>query len=128
MATLNAFSSLIVLVMKSECILLILTTRSRIDQMLSEREVIMRLEADQLQPPACYQKVGGGEDEKVSKRWYLVVIGLLYIGLIISFCLNITLLLRSAPGPPDRVEGQPTSTQGQAQLLSTLAVGVRTCQ
>ena len=32
--------------------------------------------------------------DKVSRRWYLLVIGLLYIGLIISFCLNVTLLLR----------------------------------
>ena len=56
----------------------------------------MRL--DPLQPPVWRDKERG-EEEKVSKRWYLVVIGLLYIGLIISFCLNITLLLRSAPGP-----------------------------
>ena len=34
------------------------------------------------------------QEEKVSRRWYLLVIGLLYIGLIISFCLNVTLLLR----------------------------------
>ena len=62
-------------------------------QMLTEREVIMRLEPHPLQPPVWRDKERG-EEEKVSKRWYLVVIGLLYIGLIISFCLNITLLLR----------------------------------
>ena len=76
-------------------------------QMLTEREVIMRLEPHPLQPPVWREK-DPGEEEKVSKRWYLVVIGLLYIGLIISFCLNITLLLRSAPGPV---------RQGQARLL-----------
>ena len=39
----------------------------------------------------------GQGDEKVSKRWYILVIVLLYIGLIISFCLNLALLLRKHP-------------------------------
>ena len=34
------------------------------------------------------------QEETVNRRWYLLVIGLLYVGLIISFCLNVTLLLR----------------------------------
>ena len=32
-----------------------------------------------------------------ARKWYLVVILLLYIGLITSFCLNISLLLRTSP-------------------------------
>ena len=32
-----------------------------------------------------------------ARKWYLVVILLLYIGLITSFCLNISLLLRTYP-------------------------------
>ena len=42
-------------------------------------------------------KGGESNDGKVSRRWYLTVIGLLYLGLIISFCLNITLLTRKSP-------------------------------
>lgn len=34
-----------------------------------------------------------------ARKWYLVVILLLYIGLITSFCLNISLLLRTYPKP-----------------------------
>jgi len=33
------------------------------------------------------------QEDKVSRRWYLLVIGLLYVGFIISSCLNVTLLL-----------------------------------
>ena len=33
---------------------------------------------------------------RVSRKWYLVVIVLLYIGLLASFSLNITLLMRKA--------------------------------
>ena len=39
----------------------------------------------------------GQPDDKLSKRWYILVIVLLYIGLIISFCLNLALLLRKHP-------------------------------
>ena len=49
-----------------------------------------------LHPPA---RAGEGE-EKVSKRWYILVIVLLYVGLIISFCLNLALLLRRHPPIP----------------------------
>ena len=33
--------------------------------------------------------------ERRARRWYLIVIVLLYIGMITSFCLNVSLLLRS---------------------------------
>lgn len=36
-----------------------------------------------------------------ARKWYLVVILLLYIGLITSFCLNISLLLRTYPKQTD---------------------------
>ena len=36
----------------------------------------------------------GVQEDKVSRKWYLLVIALLYVGLIISFCLNVALLLR----------------------------------
>ena len=34
---------------------------------------------------------------RVSRKWYLVVIVLLYIGLLASFSLNVTLLMRKPP-------------------------------
>jgi hypothetical protein len=37
--------------------------------------------------------------ERRVRRWYLTVIVLLYIGLITSFCLNVSLLLNSYPDP-----------------------------
>ena len=37
--------------------------------------------------------------ERIARRWYLTVIVLLYLGLITSFCLNVTLLLKSNPEP-----------------------------
>ena len=37
--------------------------------------------------------------ERISRRWYLTVIVLLYVGLITSFCLNVTLLMKSYPEP-----------------------------
>ena len=37
--------------------------------------------------------------ERRVRRWYLTVIVLLYIGLITSFCLNVSLLLKSYPEP-----------------------------
>ena len=39
-----------------------------------------------------------------ARKWYLVVILLLYIGLITSFCLNISLLLRTYPKPSDSLQ------------------------
>ena len=39
-----------------------------------------------------------------ARKWYLVVILLLYIGLITSFCLNISLLLRTYPKPTDSLQ------------------------
>ena len=36
---------------------------------------------------------------RVSRKWYLVVIVLLYIGLLASFSLNVTLLMRKPPPP-----------------------------
>ena len=35
--------------------------------------------------------------EKLSRHWYLTVIILLYVGLITSFCLNVSLLLKNNP-------------------------------
>ena len=37
--------------------------------------------------------------ERISRRWYLIVIVLLYAGMITSFCLNVTLLMKSYPEP-----------------------------
>ena len=37
--------------------------------------------------------------ERRVRRWYLTVIVLLYIGLITSFCLNVSLLLKNYPEP-----------------------------
>ena len=37
--------------------------------------------------------------ERIARRWYLTVIVLLYVGLITSFCLNVTLLMKSYPEP-----------------------------
>ena len=34
---------------------------------------------------------------RVSRKWYLVVIVLLYVGLLASFSLNVTLLMRKPP-------------------------------
>ena len=39
-----------------------------------------------------------------ARKWYLVVILLLYIGLITSFCLNISLLLRTYPKQNDSLQ------------------------
>ena len=35
--------------------------------------------------------------ERLTRRWYLMVIVLLYVGLVTSFCLNISLLLKTYP-------------------------------
>ena len=43
----------------------------------------------------------GSKDQRDRRvrRWFLTVIVLLYIGLITSFCLNVSLLLKSYPEP-----------------------------
>ena len=103
--------------------------------MVREREVIMSLDPHQLQPPVFHVKAGhgagggegggggGGGDEKVSKSWYMMVIALLYVGLIISFCLNVTLLLRDPP-PSRHVKTYTGHTQGQ--ISQTVNVNVCT--
>ena len=45
-------------------------------------------------------------NERTTRRWYLTVIVLLYIGLITSFCLNISLLLQE-PVAQAQVDGEP---------------------
>ena len=47
------------------------------------------------------------------RRWYLLVIVLLYIGLITSFCLNVTLLVRREPERVVRLEGLARTGPGQ---------------
>ena len=42
--------------------------------------------------------------EMRARRWYLIVIVMLYVGLITSFCLNITLLLRTSPAQLSQLE------------------------
>ena len=42
-------------------------------------------------------------NETRARRWYLTVIVLLYIGLITSFCLNVSLLFKSYPEQPTAV-------------------------
>ena len=37
------------------------------------------------------------KDERKARRWYLIVIVLLYVGLVTSFCLNVSLLLKNYP-------------------------------
>ena len=39
------------------------------------------------------------QGERIARRWYLTVIVLLYVGLVTSFCLNVTLLMKSYPEP-----------------------------
>ena len=45
-------------------------------------------------------------NERTTRRWYLTVIVLLYIGLITSFCLNVSLLLQE-PVAQSQVNGEP---------------------
>ena len=35
--------------------------------------------------------------DRIARKWYLTVIVLLYVGLIASFCLNISLLIKTFP-------------------------------
>ena len=55
----------------------------------------------------------GEGEEKVSKRWYILVIVLLYVGLIISFCLNLALLLRKHPPIPQLTAFSTANVEGQ---------------
>ena len=40
-----------------------------------------------------------GEAERRARKWYLIVIVLLYLGLLTSFCLNISLLMKDYSMP-----------------------------
>ena len=51
---------------------------------------------------------------RVSRKWYLVVIVLLYIGLLASFSLNVTLLMRK----PVTTITLPPDTQVTREILS----------
>ena len=46
-------------------------------------------------------KEGGDGRERSRRRWYLTVILLLYVGLVTSFCLNISLLLKTTTTKED---------------------------
>ena len=52
------------------------------------------------------------------RGWYLLVIVLLYIGLITSFCLNVTLLVRREPERVVRLEGLARTGPGQAGRIT----------
>ena len=65
----------------------------------------------------CDDRAGEG-DEKVSKRWYILVIVLLYIGLIISFCLNLALLLRKHPPLHHLTTFSPANVEGQLLTIN----------
>ena len=61
-------------------------------------------------------------------RWYLLVIVLLYIGLITSFCLNVTLLVRREPERVVRLEEMArTGTGGKHHLLSIIGLFLVGC-
>ena len=51
-------------------------------------------------------------------RWYLLVIVLLYIGLITSFCLNVTLLVRREPERVVRLEEMARTGTGGNIIFS----------
>ena len=54
---------------------------------------------------------------RVSRKWYLVVIVLLYIGLLASFSLNITLLMRKAV-PASQIKSSATAQEhGESRNL-----------
>ena len=63
--------------------------------------------------------VGNSFFEKFSffPRWYLLVIVLLYIGLITSFCLNVTLLVRREPERVVRLEEMARTGTGVIILM-----------
>ena len=56
--------------------------------------------------PRCRDgcKDEGDGRERSRRRWYLTVIVLLYVGLVTSFCLNVSLLLKATPSKEDREE------------------------
>ena len=64
--------------------------------------------------------------ERRARRWYLTVIVLLYVGLITSFCLNVSLLLKSYPDQP--IAAISLSPQGlgldESQLWSRELTGL----
>ena len=55
----------------------------------------------------------------VFSRWYLLVIVLLYIGLITSFCLNVTLLVRREPERVVRLEEMARTGTGVCIIFFT---------
>ena len=67
----------------------------------------------------------GDEREKVSRRWYILVIVLLYIGLIISFCLNLTLLLRKHPPLHQLTTYSTANVEGQLLTVKWSEVVVK---
>ena len=67
----------------------------------------------------------GQGDEKVSKRWYILVIVLLYIGLIISFCLNLALLLRKHPSIHQLSTFSTANVEGQLLTIKLPEVVVK---
>ena len=75
----------------------------RCSQPGDEREVMMSLRPHRAPQP----------DDKLSKRWYILVIVLLYIGLIISFCLNLALLMRKHPPVHQLTTFSTANVEGQ---------------
>ena len=70
-------------------------------------------------PPPPPSKVSENvHNERTTRRWYLTVIVLLYIGLITSFCLNVTLLVRREPERVVRLEEMARTGPGEHYLLS----------
>ena len=56
---------------------------------------------------------------RVSRKWYLVVIVLLYIGLLASFSLNVTLLMRKPVSPLSTPETHQGYGHGQSTYIVT---------
>ena len=56
---------------------------------------------------------------RVSRKWYLVVIVLLYIGLLASFSLNVTLLMRKPVIPLSTPETHQGYGHGQSTYIVT---------
>ena len=59
-----------------------------------------------------------------ARKWYLVVILLLYIGLITSFCLNISLLLRTYPKQNESSQTM-TTLKSKGNFLFLLSIDSR---
>ena len=61
-------------------------------------------------------------------RWYLLVIVLLYIGLITSFCLNVTLLVRREPERVVRLEEMARTGTGEPCIIFFVRFSLRIAQ